>query len=74
MSGGWYTAFVTREIEEYVIQPEDVLTETEYELFQQAQAIPCPWCDRSLTGSFYFFITEDGYQEKGVRLKCSGCS
>jgi hypothetical protein len=63
-----------REIERYIIQPEDVLNEEEYQLLQRAQAgeIPCTWCDRPSTGSFYFFL-EDGYQYKGVRLCCSDC-
>ena len=48
--------------ERYIIQPEDVLTLTEYELLQRARLreILCPWCDRPLTGSFYFFGTADG--------------
>jgi hypothetical protein len=72
---------MTKEIEEYFIQrtqqqiqPEDVLTEEEYQLLQRARAgeIPCPWCERPLRGSFYFFLDE-GIQTKGVRLQCSGC-
>jgi hypothetical protein len=72
---------MNKEIEEYFtqkiqqqIQPEDVLTEQEYQLWQRAQAgeIPCPWCEQPLAGSFYFFL-DDGYQCKGVRLRCSGC-
>lgn len=49
----------------------DVLTEQEYQLLQRARAgeIPCPWCERPLTGSFY----DDGDQYKGVCLQCSGC-
>ena len=65
---------MTKEIEGYIIQPEDVLNEEEYQLLQRAQAgeIPCPWCERPLIGSFYFFL-DGGYQHKGVRLCCSGC-
>lgn len=65
---------MTKEIEGYIIQPEDVLNEQEYQLLQRAQAgeIPCPWCERPLAGSFYFFL-DDGIQYKGVRLRCSGC-
>lgn len=65
---------MTRELEGYIIQPEDVLNEQEYQLLQRARAgeIPCPWCERPLMGSFYFFL-HDGYQYKGVRLRCSGC-
>ncbi len=66
---------MTVESERHIIQPEDVLTLTEYDLLQRSreQKIPCPWCDLPLAGSFYLFVTEDGYQEKGVRLRCSGC-
>ena len=67
---------MTRELEGFIIQiqPEDVLTETEYQVLQRARAreIPCPWCERPLEGSFYFFV-EDGHQDTGVRLRCSGC-
>ena len=65
---------MNRELEEYTIQPKDVLTEREHQLLERAQAgeIPCPWCERPLTGIFYFHL-EDGYQEKGVRLRCSDC-
>jgi hypothetical protein len=53
------------------IQPEDVLTQGQYELLLEARAgrVPCPWCERPLTGAFYFFVV-DGCQEKGVRLRC----
>lgn len=57
------------------IQPEDVLTDQEYETLQRAQVgeISCPWgCERPLSGAFYFFV-EGGRQYKGVRLACSGC-
>ena len=65
---------MTREIESYTVQPEDVLNEQEYQLLQRARAgeISCPWCELPLTGSFYFFLDE-GTQYKGVRLHCSGC-
>lgn len=57
------------------IQPEDVLTQQEYGVLQRAQAgeIVCPWgCERSVSGTFYFFV-EEGIQHKGVRLRCSSC-
>jgi hypothetical protein len=49
----------------------DVLNEQEYQLLQRARAgeIPCLWCERPLTRSFY----DDGEQHKGVRLQCSSC-
>ena len=67
---------MTREIERYIIRvrPDVIWTEEEYQLLQRARAeeIPCPWCERPLVGSFYFFL-DDGYQYKGVRLQCPGC-
>lgn len=57
------------------IQPEDILTEREFETLQRARAdqIMCPWeCDRPVRGSFYFFV-HDGIQHKGVRLQCGRC-
>ena len=65
---------MAEESKRYIIQPEDILTVQEYQLLQQAEAgdLPCPWCERPLIGSFYFFLDE-GYQFKGVRLRCSGC-
>ena len=66
---------MTRELEGYNFQPEDVLTLTEYELLEKSRAkqVSCPWCDLPLTGLFYIFEIEDGLQEKGVRLRCSSC-
>lgn len=67
---------MSRKLEGFIIhiQPEDVLTEKEYQLLQRARAgeIPCPWCERPLEGSFYFFL-DDGDEDKGVRLRCSNC-
>ena len=67
---------MTREIERYIIRvrPDVIWTEEEYQLLQRAQAgeISCPWCERPLIGSFYFFFDE-GIQYKGVRLRCLGC-
>jgi len=67
---------MTRELEISIIQiqAEDVLPEKEYQVLQRARAgeIACPWCERPLEGSFYFFV-EDGHQDTGVRLRCSGC-
>lgn len=65
---------MTREIERYSIQPKDALNEQEYQLLQRARAgeIFCPWCERPLIGSSYFFLDE-GIQYKGARLQCSDC-
>jgi len=72
--GGDMVLSMTREFEGYIVQPEDVLTEREHQLLDRAQAgeISCPWCERPLMGTFYFYL-DDGYQDKGVRLRCSSC-
>lgn len=59
------------------ITAEDVLVDNdrEYRLLLRAQSgdVLCPWgCGRPLSGTFYF-VVGDGYQDKGVRLKCGGC-
>ena len=66
---------MAKEIKRYIIGPEDILTEQEYQLLQQAAAgeLPCPWCERPLSGSFVkcSFLDEDsGHQYYGVRLQC----
>ena len=66
---------MTEESKRYIIQPEDILTEQEYQLLQQAEAgeLPCPWCERPLFGSFVkcSWLDEDGaHQYYGVRLQC----
>ena len=65
---------MNRELDSHIVRPQDVLTEREYQLLQRAQAgeIPCPWCERPLTGIFYSYL-EDGVQDTGVRLRCSSC-
>ena len=60
---------------EYRIQPEDVLTEQEFETFVRGKLgeLPCPTCADPLDASFYFFRTPEGEQHKGVVLWCDGC-
>ena len=58
----------------YHPQPEDLLTEEEFQLLKRAQQreLACPGCDLPLQGSFYFVVLR-GWQHKGVRLSCTGC-
>ena len=65
---------MNKEFDSYTIRPEDVLADREYQVLQRALSgeIPCPWCEQSLRGSFYFYL-EDGFHDKGVRLQCSSC-
>ena len=60
--------------EAYHPQPEDLLTEDEYQLRQRAQQreLACPGCEVPLEGAFYFVVLQ-GWQHKGVRLSCVGC-
>lgn len=65
---------MTRESERHIVQSEDILTEQEYQLLQQAEAgeLPCPWCERPLFGSFVkcSFLDDNGHPYYGVRLPC----
>ena len=52
---------------------EDVLTRQEVELLEKARngTLPCPWCERPLSGEFFFHRLEGDHYYAGVRLSCS---
>lgn len=66
---------MTSGLERYTIQPEDVLTDREYQVWQRAQAgeLPCPqYLDIPLSAKIIFDEDEEG-QIEGLLLYCSKC-
>ena len=54
----------------YSPKPEDVLTEDEYQILQRSQQgeLPCPGCETTLNGSFYFDIVKG--RQTNFTLSC----
>jgi hypothetical protein len=55
------------------VRPEAVLSDRQLQLLAQAQSgeLPCPWCQRPLSGDFvYVEVPDDDDYYAGVKLSC----
>lgn len=54
------------------VRPEDVLADKDLDMLAKARngELPCPWCERPLSGAFVFLQLEGDDYYAGVRLSC----